>query len=104
VAFVLDRVSQHGTPAKKKKVRAAVHHKYPDMGGYAGGAGAGSGIGQAGGYDPAPQGRPVLVHERSYYTDQPPPSLGRLFEAPGVSHETMGRLRNALMDMFEDHR
>src|SRR5215467_11825357 len=33
----LSRVSQQGTPAEKKKVRAFVHRKYPDMdaGGYA---------------------------------------------------------------------
>jgi hypothetical protein len=28
----LARVSQHGTPAEKSKVRAAVHRKYPDIG------------------------------------------------------------------------
>ncbi len=28
----LARVSQNGTPAEKKQVRAAVHRKYPDMG------------------------------------------------------------------------
>ena len=28
----LARVSQHGTPAEKAKVRAAVHKKYPDIG------------------------------------------------------------------------
>lgn len=28
----LSRVSQHGTPAEKKKVRAAVHKKYPSIG------------------------------------------------------------------------
>lgn len=28
----LARVSQHGTPAEKKKVRAAVHRKYPGIG------------------------------------------------------------------------
>ncbi len=28
----LARVSQHGTPAEKAKVRAAVHRKYPDIG------------------------------------------------------------------------
>ena len=28
----LARVSQHGTPAEKAKVRAAVHHKYPSIG------------------------------------------------------------------------
>lgn len=28
----LARVSQHGTPAEKAKVRAAVHQKYPDIG------------------------------------------------------------------------
>jgi len=28
----LARVSQHGTPAVKAKVRAAVHRKYPDIG------------------------------------------------------------------------
>lgn len=28
----LARVSQHGTPAVKKKVRAAVHKKYPSIG------------------------------------------------------------------------
>ena len=28
----LARVSQHGTPAEKAKVRAAVHHKYPGIG------------------------------------------------------------------------
>lgn len=28
----LSRVSQNGTPAEKEKVRAAVHHKYPDIG------------------------------------------------------------------------
>ena len=28
----LARVSQHGTPAEKAKVRAKVHAKYPDMG------------------------------------------------------------------------
>lgn len=27
----LARVSQHGTPAEKAKVRAAVHHKYPSI-------------------------------------------------------------------------
>ena len=53
-----------------------------------------------GGYDPAPQGRqPVLVHERSYYTDEPP-SLFR--DARGVSDGAMQRLRNALMGMFDD--
>jgi hypothetical protein len=31
-ANALSRVSQHGTPAQKKKVRAAVHRKYPTMG------------------------------------------------------------------------
>jgi len=28
----LSRVSQHGSPAEKKKVRAAVKRKYPDVG------------------------------------------------------------------------
>lgn len=28
----LARVSQHGTPAEKAKVRAAVHKKYPTIG------------------------------------------------------------------------
>lgn len=28
----LARVAQHGTPAEKAKVRAAVHHKYPSIG------------------------------------------------------------------------
>ncbi len=28
----LARVAQHGTPAEKAKVRAAVHKKYPDIG------------------------------------------------------------------------
>jgi len=28
----LARVSQHGTPAQKKRVRAAVHRKYPSIG------------------------------------------------------------------------
>ena len=28
----LARVSQHGSPAVKAKVRAAVHRKYPDIG------------------------------------------------------------------------
>lgn len=28
----LARVSQHGTPAEKAKVRAAVHRKYPGIG------------------------------------------------------------------------
>jgi hypothetical protein len=28
----LSRVSQHGTPAEKKQVRAAVKRKYPDIG------------------------------------------------------------------------
>lgn len=28
----LARVSQHGTPAEKKQVRAAVHRKYPGIG------------------------------------------------------------------------
>ena len=28
----LARVSQHGTPAEKAKVRAAVHRKYPSIG------------------------------------------------------------------------
>jgi hypothetical protein len=28
----LARVSQHGTPAEKSKVRAAVHRKFPDIG------------------------------------------------------------------------
>ena len=28
----LARVSQHGSPAEKAKVRAAVHRKYPDIG------------------------------------------------------------------------
>jgi hypothetical protein len=28
----LSRVAQHGTPEQKKRVRAAVHRKYPDMG------------------------------------------------------------------------
>ncbi len=28
----LARVAQHGTPAEKAKVRAAVHRKYPDIG------------------------------------------------------------------------
>ncbi|NEG55435.1 hypothetical protein [Bifidobacterium platyrrhinorum] len=27
----LSRVAQHGTPAEKKKVRAAVHKKYPSI-------------------------------------------------------------------------
>ena len=27
----LSRVSQHGTPAEKKRVRAAVHNKYPSL-------------------------------------------------------------------------
>lgn len=31
-ANALARVSQHGTPAEKAKVRAAVHKKYPTMG------------------------------------------------------------------------
>lgn len=29
----LARVSQHGSPEEKKKVRAAVHRKYPGIGG-----------------------------------------------------------------------
>jgi hypothetical protein len=28
----LSRVSQHGSPAEKAKVRAAVHRKYPSIG------------------------------------------------------------------------
>jgi hypothetical protein len=28
----LARVSQHGSPSEKKRVRAAVHKKYPDIG------------------------------------------------------------------------
>jgi hypothetical protein len=28
----LARVAQHGTPAEKKKVRAAVHRKFPSIG------------------------------------------------------------------------
>lgn len=28
----LSRVAQHGTPAEKKKVRSAVHRKYPSIG------------------------------------------------------------------------
>jgi hypothetical protein len=28
----LARVAQHGTPAQKKRVRAAVHRKYPSIG------------------------------------------------------------------------
>jgi hypothetical protein len=28
----LARVAQHGTPAEKKEVRAAVHRKYPSIG------------------------------------------------------------------------
>lgn len=28
----LSRVSQHGTPAQKAKVRAAVHRRYPSIG------------------------------------------------------------------------
>jgi hypothetical protein len=28
----LARVSQHGTPSEKKRVRAAVHKKYPSIG------------------------------------------------------------------------
>lgn len=28
----LARVSQHGTPAEKSKVRSAVHRKYPSIG------------------------------------------------------------------------
>jgi hypothetical protein len=28
----LARVSQHGTPDEKRRVRAAVHRRYPDMG------------------------------------------------------------------------
>jgi hypothetical protein len=28
----LARVSQHGTPTEKSKVRAAVHRKFPDIG------------------------------------------------------------------------
>jgi hypothetical protein len=28
----LSRVSQHGSPAVKARVRAAVHRKYPDIG------------------------------------------------------------------------
>jgi len=31
-ANALSRVSQHGSPAEKKAVRAKVHKKYPDMG------------------------------------------------------------------------
>jgi hypothetical protein len=31
-ANALARVSQHGTPAEKAKVRAAVHRKYPSIG------------------------------------------------------------------------
>jgi hypothetical protein len=31
-ANALSRVAQHGTPAEKKQVRAAVKRKYPDMG------------------------------------------------------------------------
>lgn len=31
-ANALARVSQHGTPAEKTQVRAAVHRKFPDMG------------------------------------------------------------------------
>lgn len=29
----LSRVSQNGSPAEKSKVRAAVHRRYPDIGG-----------------------------------------------------------------------
>ncbi len=28
----LSRVSQHGSPSEKKKVRAAVHRRYPSIG------------------------------------------------------------------------
>jgi hypothetical protein len=31
----LARVSQHGTPAEKAKVRAKVHHKFPEIGRHA---------------------------------------------------------------------
>jgi len=31
-ASALSRVSQHGTPAEKRRVRSAVYAKYPDMG------------------------------------------------------------------------
>ena len=31
----LARVSQHGSPAEKKKVRAAVHRRYPGIGQHA---------------------------------------------------------------------
>lgn len=34
----LARVSQHGSPAEKAKVRAAVHKKYPGMGKKSGGS------------------------------------------------------------------
>lgn len=32
----LSRVAQNGTPAEKAKVRAAVHRRYPDIGGSGG--------------------------------------------------------------------
>jgi hypothetical protein len=105
-------VSQHGTPVEKKKVRAFVHRKYPDMGGYAGAAANPMGPMRgrfadlrgihsqthAGGYASDEDRRPVMVHEthRVYSTDLP---LGRLFEnAPGVSDATVQRLRNALLE------
>jgi hypothetical protein len=111
----LSRVSQHGTPAEKKKVRAAVHKRYPDMGGYAGAAANPMGPmherfadlrgihsqTHAGGYASDEDQRPVMVHEthRVYSTDLP---LGRLFEnAPGVSDATVQRLRNALLGMMD---
>ena len=36
-ANALSRVSQHGSPALKARVRAKVHAKYPDMGEHASG-------------------------------------------------------------------
>jgi hypothetical protein len=56
-----------------------------------------------GGYASDERRQPVLVHERSYYTDQPPRSLGHLFQdAPGVKDSTISRLRNAMLGVFED--
>ena len=41
-ANALARVSQHGTPAEKARVRAAVRRRYPGMGKPGGGSGAGN--------------------------------------------------------------
>jgi hypothetical protein len=108
--------SQHGPPSEKRRVRAAVHRKYPDMGGYAGVAANPMGPMQerfcrSSRYSLAKHMPVVMPAMRIgtlswcmrpigfYRTDL---LLGRLFEnAPGVSDATVQRLRSALLGMMD---